>query len=221
MTRRPRAPWRPELLRLESRDLPASSALGSLHALARHASALVQSSTPPPTEPGPPLVPGPGQPTPIGLARSRFAAAFSGTILVGRPRYTGQSAILSYRGIGTSTQFLHGDFQMAAVLPKDASADITGAAFLQDRNQANGDQFGLDINFDKASLDSRGRPTRGTWVTDPNIYSGVNYSDVGTGTVKIRYFPDGVATVVFRGHIHVSGITNPLKNSDLYFQNAR
>jgi hypothetical protein len=175
-----------------------------------------QSQAPVPTPPVPPLIPGPGQPLPNEVARTRFAASFSGPFLIGPPRYTGQSAILDYRGLGTSTQFLHGDFQMAIVLPNDPAATITGAAFLQDKNLTGGNEIGLDINFDKTTLDKRGRPTQGTWITDPNIYSGANYFNQGTGTVQLRYARNGTAAAFFRGHIYTNGITNLLRNSNLH-----
>jgi hypothetical protein len=175
-----------------------------------------QSSTPAPTPPVPPLIPGPGQPLPNELARTRFAASFSGPFLIGPPRYTGESAVLDYRGLGTSSQFLHGDYQMAIVLPKDPAATITGAAFMQDKNLTGGNEIGLDINFDRTTLDKKGRPTQGTWVTDPNIYSGTNFFNSGTGTVQIRYSRNGTAAAFFRGHIYTNGITNILRNSNLH-----
>jgi hypothetical protein len=175
-----------------------------------------QSQAPVPTPPVPPLIPGPGQPLPNEVARTRFAASFSGPFLVGPPRYTGESAILDYRGLGTSTQFLHGDFQMTIALPNNPAANITGAAFMQDKNLTGGNEIGLDINFDKTTLDKKGRPTQGTWVTDPNIYSGANFFNQGTGTVQIRYSRNGTAAAFFRGHIYTNGITNILRNTNLH-----
>ncbi len=104
---------------------------------------------------------------------------------------------------------------MAIVLPAAHSGDITGGAFLQDRNISGGNQIGLDINFSK-TLDKKGRPTLGTWVTDPNIYSGANYFNQGSGTIQIKYAKSGVATVIFRGHIYTNGITDILANASKY-----
>jgi hypothetical protein len=163
----------------------------------------------------PPLLPGPGEPLRHEVARTRFHATFSGPFAVGPPRYTGQSAVISSRGRGTSTQYLHGDYQMAIVLPKDPAAAITGAAYLQDKNTAGGNQLGLDLAFDAASADRRGRPTRGTWTADPNIYSGPNYFAQGGGTVRVGY-SKGNASVVFEGSLYTNGITDPLANSALH-----
>ena len=168
-----------------------------------------------PVAAAPPLVPGPGDPLPIELARTRFHAAFLGPFRVGPPHYTGQTAIFGYRGLGASTQFLHGSYQMIVILPKDPNADITGAAFLQDKNAAGGTQVGLDLLFDKTSLDRRGRPTRGTWSPDSNIYGGLDFVAQGTGAVKISYAKNGNAAVFFDGRLFTNGITNPTRNADL------
>lgn len=114
--------------------------------------------------------------------------------------------MISFQGLGTSTQFLHGDYQMAIVLPKDPAGAVTGAAYLQDKNLSGGTQLGLDLAFDKASVDVRGRPTRGTWTADPNIYSGADYFAQGGGSVRIRY-SKGVASVVFDGSLYTNRLT--------------
>jgi hypothetical protein len=162
----------------------------------------------------PPLLPGPGEPLRNEVARTRFRSTFAGPFAVGPPRYTGQSAVISTQGLGTSTQFLHGNYQMAIVLPRDPAGPITGAAYLQDKNTAGGTQLGLDLAFDASSVDRRGRPTRGTWAADPNIYSGPDYFAQGSGTVRIRY-SKGNASVVFEGSLYTNGITNPLGTSAL------
>ena len=207
--------FRPGLMRLESRDVP--TVIGSIHptpnlmAIAQRLATQVA----PPTPPVPPIIPGPGDPLPIELARTRFTASFSGPFLIGPPHYTGQSALLSYRGLGTSNQFLHGNYQMILILPKDPGGDITGAAFLEDKNLVGGNAVGLDINIDKSSLDSRGRPTQGSWVTDPNIYSGSFFFPQGSGTLRIVYPKNGRAAAFFTGRIYTNGITNVLGNAGL------
>jgi hypothetical protein len=210
----------PRLEGMERRDLRTVMGLRGLSAdVLGHAqsfAAQVLNNTPAPIPPVPPLIAGPGQPLPNEIARTRFSASFSGPFLKGPPRYTGESAVLDYRGLGTSTQFLHGDYQMAIVMPNPAGGPITGAAFLQDKNITGGNEIGLDINFDATTLDRRGRPTQGIWVTDPNIYSGANYFNSGTGTVTIRYLRNGTAAAFFRGSIYTNGITNLLRNDDLY-----
>jgi hypothetical protein len=207
--------FRPGVIGLESRDVPTVIGLPqpapNLAAIAENLASQVS----PPTPPVPPIIAGPGQPLPIELARTRFTASFSGPFLIGPPRYTGQSAILSYRGLGTSNQFLHGNYQMIIVMPKDANGAITGAAFLEDKNLVGGNAVGLDINLDGSSLDSRGRPTQGAWVVDPNIYSGAFFFAQGTGTVRIVYARNGRASAIFSGHIYTNGVTNVLGNANL------
>jgi hypothetical protein len=170
--------------------------------------------------PAPPILPGAGQPTPAELARERFRAYFNGPFYAGPGRFTDQSKILYFRGVGGSTQFLHGDFQMALVFPSDPSATITGAAYMQDKNINSGGALGLDLTIDPTSLDRRGRPTRATFASDPNIYSGVDYFDSSTGTVRIGYH-GGAATVIFDGLLYTSQITNPIRNQDLQSRGGR
>ncbi len=126
----------------------------------------------PPNKSVPPFIPGPGLPTALEQARERFTATFSGRFNFGPPRFTGSYAYLFLQGTGTSSQFLHGNYSMGIVLPTQTGAAITGGAYLQDLNLSGGTEVGLDINFDPTSLDGAGRPTRGAWSVDPNIYSG-------------------------------------------------
>jgi hypothetical protein len=184
-------------------------------AQSRAAQVSPQATVAAPTPPVPPIIPGPGQPLPIELKRTRFVASFAGPFQVGPPHYTGESALLYYRGLGTSSEFLHGNYQMIIVLPKDPTGDITGAAFLEDKNLVGGNSTGFDINFDRSTLDSKGRPTQGTFATDPNIYSGTNLFNQGSGSVTIRYTRTGLASAFFKGQNFTNGITNILLNTDL------
>jgi hypothetical protein len=169
----------------------------------------------------PPLIgPGPGDPTPRELARERFKAYFNGPFHSTPPRFTGQAKLLQFRGIGGSTQFIHGDYQMTIAIPKDPSASIVGNAYLQDRNINSSGQVGFDLTFDPQSLDRFGRPTRGTFTQDPNIYSGVYFVDTASGTVTIRY-AKRAATVTFQGLMYTNGITDPLRNMDLQARGGR
>jgi hypothetical protein len=168
----------------------------------------------------PPIGPGPGDPTPRELAREQFKAYFSGPAYAAPPRFTSQSEVLFYRGLGGSTQFQHGDFQMIINMPRDPTAPILGLAYLQDRNINSAGALGLDLRFDPASLDSRGRPTRGTFTADPSIYSGLDYAFTASGTVTIKY-GKGAATVRFQGLLYNSGVTDPLRNMDLQARGGR
>lgn len=169
----------------------------------------------------PPLIgPGPGNLTPHELARERFKAYFSGPFSSAPRRFTSQAKFFLFRGIGGSNQFRHGDYQMAIAIPTDPTASIIGNAYLQDRNINSSGQVGFDLTFDPQSLDRFGRPTRGTFTQDPNIYSGVYFVDTASGTVTIRY-AKGAATVTFQGLVYNSGITDPLRNMDLQARGGR
>ncbi len=174
------------------------------------------SAIPPLVNPGvaPPIAPGPGNPTPRELAREKFHAYFSGPYNVGPPRFTSQSKIFFYRGLGGSTQFLHGDFQMQIDIPKETGSPIVGAIYLQDRNLNSSGALGLDLTIDPSSFDRLGRPTQATFTQDPNIYSGVDFVDTASGSLTIRY-SGNTATVKLNGLLYVSGLTDPLRNMDL------
>jgi hypothetical protein len=171
-------------------------------------------SVAPPGRPTPPFVPGSGQPTAFEIARTRYAASFAGPLTQGPPHYTNEASRIFIRGAGFSTQYIHGNLQMAIVLPKTPGAPILGGAYLQDKNLAGATAIGFDINFDPNSLDSRGRPTLGAWSTDPNVYSGPDFVAQGSGTVLIRYVKNS-AYVVFQGTLFTNGLTNPLGNVDI------
>jgi hypothetical protein len=171
-------------------------------------------SVAPPTVSTPPFVPGSGQPLPVEIARIRFGASFAGPFSIGPPHYTNESSRISIRGVGFSTQYIHGNLQMAIVQPKTPGSPILGGAFLQDKNLAGSNEIGLDINFDPNSLDARGRPTLGAWQTDANIYSGLDFVALGKGTVFIRYVKNN-AFVLFKGTMFTNDLSNPLGNVNL------
>jgi hypothetical protein len=169
----------------------------------------------------PPLIgPGPGNLTAHELAREQFKAYFSGPFYNAPTRFTSQTKFLLYRGIGGSTQFLHGDYQMAIAFVTQPTVGIVGNAYFQDRNINSGGQLGLDLVFDPNSLNARGLPTKGTFTEDPNIYSGVDFVATAGGTVTITY-SGNQATVRFQGLLYNSGITDPLRNMDLQARGGR
>jgi hypothetical protein len=169
----------------------------------------------------PPLIgPGPGNLTAHELAREQFKAYFSGPFYNAPPRFTSQTKFLLYRGIGGSTQFLHGDYQMAIAFVTEPSVGIIGNAYLQDRNINSSGQIGLDLTFDPNSLNAQGLPTKGTFTEDPNIYSGIDFVATAGGTVTITYSRNQ-ATVRFQGLLYNSGITDPLRNMDLQARGGR
>ena len=164
--------------------------------------------------PTPPFIPSPGTPTAHELARQQFRASFSGPVVVGSGRFSSESKIYYFRGTGGSNQFLHGDYQMAIILPTDPTQPIQGGIYMQDRNNNSGSQLGLDLTVDPNSLDRFGRPTHATFVNDPNVYSGIYYGDLASGNVKIRYF-GAKASVFFTGQVYTSGLTGVFRNMDL------
>jgi len=215
---------KPGLESLETREVP--TVLGvpvvtpSALDLAQHFSASSPSVATVVIPPVPPIIPSPGQPLPIELARTRFHADFIGHYYNGPPHYTSQLGIFSMKGVGTSTQFLHGSVQMVIVFPIDPTANITGAAYLQDKNLVGSNAFALDFIIDRSSLDSRGRPTQGTFVADPNVYGGSNFSFQANGTIQIRYNKNN-AVVSFDGRFYTNGITNVLGTTDLFARHGR
>jgi hypothetical protein len=215
----------------ERRELPSgiidvmASQSPVIHPAHASSAALVQSSqaTPSLSNPNvpPPIGPGPGIPSARELAREHFKAFFSGPFYAAPPRFSGQSKIFFFRGLGGSTQFLHGDYQMQIVIPADPTSAVVGAAYLQDRNINSGGAVGFDVTTTVQSLDQFGRPTQLTFTQDPNIYSGVDFVDTASGTLTIRYTSTGSATAVFQGLLYTNSITDPLRNMDLQARGGR
>lgn len=165
-----------------------------------------------------------GQPTPHEQGRLRFNAALSGPYVVGPGRYTGVDRSFYLRGVGTSSAFLHGEFQMEIVRPVDPSSPLIGTATLFDRNINNGSLV-LNIQGDRSAVDRFGRPTRLNWqVSDA---SGASFTDAaGSGTMQIRYFSggrgrqprvleQGNAAVVLRGMVYATGTNNVTSAIDI------
>lgn len=163
---------------------------------------------------------GNGTPTPRELARERFVATFQGPVYVGPGRFSDQSKIIYMRGPGGSNMFLHGDYQMAIVYSTNPNAPLTGEAYMQDKNNNSGAQVGFILTGNPSAVDRLGRPTQMTFTNDPNIYSGIFYSDAATGTVSIRY-SKGTARAIFKGLVYTSGLTSPLRNTDLIGRGGR
>jgi hypothetical protein len=170
---------------------------------------------------------GAGQPTPHELAREDFRAVFTGPYVIAPGRFSDQSQVMFFQGVGGSTFFLHGNFNMGIATYTDPTIPASGAAVLNDKNNNGAGIVGLDIQVDPTSYDRAGRPTRLTFDSDPNIYSGIFFVSQSTGTIEIHYQPgrvsgkfpgalgQGVATVYFHGLLYTSGMTNPLRNSNL------
>jgi hypothetical protein len=163
-----------------------------------------------------------GTPTAAELARETFKAGFGGPFFGIPGRFSDQAHIEYYQGLGGSTMFLRGDYDMAIVTPTDPTQPLYGEAVLEDKNTNSGGIIGLILTAVPGAVDSHGRPTEMTFKTDPNIYSGVFFVEQSTGTVKIHYNDaGGFATAQFSGLVYTSGLTNPLVNSALYSRGGR
>ena len=103
-------------------------------------------------------------PTARELARERFHGYFSGPISVGAGRFGDQAKILYFRGLGGSSMFVHGDYQMAIVFPADPTQPLFGEAYLQDKSTNSGGALGLALQgTTPESYDKLGRPTTMTF----------------------------------------------------------
>jgi hypothetical protein len=155
---------------------------------------------------------GQGQPTPRELARSRFRAYFDGPAMVGPGRFSDQARILHIRGVGGATGFLHGDVNLGIVTPTDPNAPFQGLAVLQDKSTGSGAILGLDLSGSRTDVDARGRPTRMSFVSSPNIYGGGYTANSSSGTMTIKYHGNR-AVVRFNGLVFTNGLTNPFANA--------
>jgi hypothetical protein len=166
---------------------------------------------------------GNGTPTPHELARQAFHAGFQGRAYTSPGRFSNQAATWFYRGTGGSSFFLHGDFNMAIVIPTDPTASLVGEAVLNDKSTGTSGILGLVLTGSRSDLDAQGRPTRMTFTADPNIYSGAFAVSAAEGTVTIRYGHGSSqpTAVIFDGRVYTTGLTNPLVNTDMYSRHNR
>ena len=164
---------------------------------------------------------GNGAVTPREALRETFRARFNGPVYSGPGRFSDQAATTFFRGLGGSTFFLHGDFNMAIITPTDPTKPFFGEAVLNDKSTNSSGLVGLVLTGDRLAVDSHGRPTHLTFSVDPNVYSGIFFVDAGTGTVDITYGANNATHVSFNGRIFTNGLTSPLLNADLYSRNGR
>ena len=181
---------------------------------------------------------GNGTPTRAELAREKFVAHFSGPMHVKQARFSDQSKIIYLNGLGGSSTkfFLHGDYALAMVFPSgfdpknpggtynaqtnpNGVHPVIGFAFLDDKNNNSGGTVGLDLLADPTSFDSQGRPTRFTFTSDPNVYSGIFYVSQSSGVVTIKYGAN-TASATFNGRLYTSGLTSPFQSIGLYAQHS-
>ena len=227
MTPRNRSGFRPALEGMEARTLLSAITNLLTRSQPRHAAIATQAATDPNALPPNPLYFPPGQPTPHEMARQRFVAKFVGPFTVGAGRFTGEAQQLYLRGSGGSSQFLHGDTQLAVITPADPTQPLGGSMSFFDRNINTNGSLGFELTANRATdLDSAGRPVHLTITqVDGNVSGGVYAGAIATGTVDIRYkpstprsrtvFSQGTATVTVRAQLYTAGIGSILKNADI------
>lgn len=161
-----------------------------------------------------------GQPTAHEARRQQVRFAFDGKFLQSRGRFDDVASQVLIKGIGSSNFFLHGDLQLGAFVPTDASRGTSGLAMSVDRNQSADSSFGFTLSGTTADLDRAGRPTRFAWTVNGDASGGIFAGASGSGTVTIRYIPSGRgrsgvssqgrALVLITGNVYTTGVTNVL-----------
>ena len=162
-------------------------------------------------------------PTTHEINRQAFRAGFSGRYYQGPGRFTDQGTTYLFRGLGSSSAFVHGDLAMAVVTPADPNAPFVGEAVMNDKNWNSASILGLSLSGDRSAVDSQGRPTQLTYVSNTATNAGTFGGSSASGTATIRYgtTPNSPATVTFRGSLYTSGIADQLINMDLYARGGR
>lgn len=233
MPRRTRRSWKPEVARLESRDVPtvvsplAFGGAGLRSILAQRAaqrSLMTGAASATPADStiqgfngnsGNFQIGGNPNPTPIdptllspaGLRRANFRAATSGSYAVSPPSFVGELRTVYYTGRITANQFLHGTLDMRVDTPDlstNPTGQVVGIASLRNRNvAATGNVLQLDVSADPSTLDQFGRPTTMNWVVDDNGSGGTYAGAAGSGTLVIAYTKAGHA----KGGAGIASIT--------------
>jgi hypothetical protein len=228
---------RPRLDVLEPRDLPSgiiASHAGHAHVLNLSGSSS-QSVVQPAAGNTPPASPllGRGQPTPHEVARERFVAQFTGPFTTAPGRFSDQAQMVFIRGVGGSNFFLHGNMSFGVAVEKDPTNTSFGFLLMNDKNVNSGGTLGLDLTVTPDGFDGFGRPTKMTFTQDANIYSGTFFVNTSSGTVTVKYQPStggprapgatsqGIAKVTIHGMVYTSGLTSPLRNTDLSARGPR
>jgi hypothetical protein len=177
-----------------------------------------------------PNSPTPRVPTPREVKRETFTARWTGTYVIGPPRFSDRfSTIHFYAVSGGSNQFLKGKFQMALFPPADPNAtpnpgdpfanQVTGVAALFNQNLLQTGGYAIiDLNSVSApGSDPSALPTHMTWTFDSVSSAGTytapfNDFNQGTGVVDVHYSPDATPQpgTLGSGHFIVSfqGVLN-------------
>lgn len=173
--------------------------------------------------------PGTPQPTPHEVVRQTLVSKFTGTYIVGPPRFNNQAYQVVIKGQGMSNQSFHEYLQMSFFYPKDPSSNqILGIADLIPKNVDITGSFNiLDLTGDPFQpTRPNGLPTHFTWTADPNsggVYLFSNQPGVGAGAgvLDIHFMPGGPlrkratgggrVAVVVQGVINTSGVVSDIQ----------
>jgi hypothetical protein len=227
------------ILLAEDQNLPAMPSLAELSAKAEGGgavSAASSGSTSTATVTNQFVAPPPNAvPTPQELKREEFTFKFTGKYQIGPPRFENQSMTIYFKGVGTSTYFLHGDDQVGIVVDKDPTIPASGNSTSYDRNNNTNAAFSFDLIGVPGAVDKQGRPTQFTISTDVNASAGLFDEATSSGLLTIHYQPgiqqhkgykQGTATVTISGlaytlgtvsNLGVLGITNSLDPNKISF----
>ena len=174
----------------QSQSLPAAPTLDQLSATAEGGTVSKSAVGSTATQTNEFIIPPVGvAPTPQELKREQFTFSFSGKYVIGPPRFENQSMTIIFRGVGTSTYFLHGDDQVGIVVPKDPTSLASGNSTSYDRNNNSNSAFSFDMIAVPGALDSQGRPTQFTVATDFNASAGIFDEATSSGLLTIKYQP--------------------------------
>ena len=173
--------------------------------------------------------PGNPQPTPHEVVRQTLVSKFTGTYIVGPPRFTNQAYQVVIKGQGMSNQSFHEYLQMSFFFPKNPATDpILGIADLIPKNVDITGSFNiLDLSGDpNQPTRFHGLPTHFTWTADSNsggVYLFSNQPGVGAGAgvLDIHFMPGGSlrkratgggkVAVVVQGVINTSGVVSDIQ----------
>ena len=158
-------------------------------------------------------------PTPRELKREQFSFKFTGKYQIGPPRFENQTMTIYFKGVGTSTYFLHGDVQVGFVVDKDPSIPASGNSTSYDRNNNTNAAFSFDLIGVPGAVNKQGLPTQFTISTDVNASAGFFDESTSSGLLTIHYLPgiqqrqgykQGTATVTIIGRAYTLGTVSNL-----------
>jgi hypothetical protein len=227
-TRRDRMAWKPNVIQLETRDVPTVISPLAFHgaglkaqkanevANAKFAGLATPTSSPAAStisnlplglnfNPNPQI--DPATLTPLGKRAANFSGSVAGPIAIAHSFFTDTARQVVFIGNyrGSPSQVLHGTLLMRVLIPSNPDGQIFGVAIIRDLNNATtGNNLVLDLTA--TATDSQGRPTQFTWLVDSS--SGGGYMGApGQGTLTIAYLPGhskssaGNAISVFKGMV--------------------